>query len=293
MVVGNMMAGASGGDSVIATAKCNTPSGEKDCVVGSCAKVDSENVIENGEYTETGEFFFVNRQSCKEMMKCSGTIDGQYINCTQVSASGFVDIRIENGALCTDMLNKDSSFVDTTTFMQDLDDKTKMTEIPASSPSKGPFVVVESASVASSRQHAYAIVELDIKPLGYTSDEWSDLSSKVTEYYYRNSNGSVGKKIAKDDCVFEPSTRDADDGALVDISNQARAKATLIGTATGGAMGGFAAYQGAKGEITERWTAAVHEYEDSLTNFVCVTGGRYLAKYNDYLEIPEAKKLDE
>ena len=74
------------------------------------------------------------------------------------------------------------------------------------------------------------------------------------------------------------------------MSNQARAKGTLVGTAAGGAIGGFAGYQGAQSEITNRWTAAVREYEDSLSNFVCMTGARYLSKYNDYVQIPEMKK---
>ena len=55
-------------------------------------------------------------------------------------------------------------------------------------------------------------------------------------------------------------------------------------------MGGFAGYQGAQSEITDRWTSAVREYEDSLSNFVCMTGGRYLSKYNDYVEIPQWTK---
>ncbi|MBR5354817.1 MAG: hypothetical protein IK122_01675, partial [Alphaproteobacteria bacterium] len=65
------------------------------------------------------------------------------------------------------------------------------------------------------------------------------------------------------------------------------------GAGVGGAMGGFAGYQGAKSEVTDRWTAAVREYEDSLSNFVCMTGTRYLGKYNDYIEIPDMKKAEE
>ena len=37
----------------------------------------------------------------------------------------------------------------------------------------------------------------------------------------------------------------------------------------------------------------MREYEGSLLNFVCVTGGRPLAKYNDYVEIPEMQKLEQ
>ena len=60
---------------------------------------------------------------------------------------------------------------------------------------------------------------------------------------------------------FEASTRDASDGGLVDLSNESRVKGTLTGTATGGALGGFAGYQGAVNEVSERWLAALREYE--------------------------------
>ena len=49
----------------------------------------------------------------------------------------------------------------------------------------------------------------------------------------------------------------------------------------------------AKTEIANRWTNAVREYEDSLSNFACMSGGRYLGKYNDYVEVPELKKTEE
>ena len=135
---------------------------------------------------------------------------------------------------------------------------------------------------------------------GYKTSEFPELiKGKEFGYFNRNSNGTVGtiltstkeeKELGK--YIFTPLSKDADDGGLVDLSNKARAKGTLVGTAAGGAMGGFAGYQGAKSEITDRWTSAIREYEDSLSNFVCMTGTRYLSKYNDYVEIPAWKKSE-
>lgn len=289
MIVGNVMAGAAGGDAVISTTKCVTLDGEQDCVVGTCSQVNDSDKIENGQ--RNNKYYFVNKQTCREVIECSAYVGGEYFQCAQVPASQFIKIQTKANVLCTDM--KDSDYVSMSTFGRDPSDVNKLKEYAANDPQQGSYVMITSASVASLRRHAYAVVRLGIKPLGYKLSEWSDLEAKKPDYYYRNSDGTVGNQINANECVFEPSSREADDGALVDISNQARAKGTLIGTATGGAMGGFAAYQGAKTEISERWTAAMREYEDSLTNFICVTGGRYLAKYNDYIEIPELKKTEQ
>ena len=121
----------------------------------------------------------------------------------------------------------------------------------------------------------------------YKPDNWKDISSGTT-LYYRYSGGSVGEQIANPEMAnFKPSSRSAEDGDLIDLSNKARTKGTLVGTAAGGALGGFAGYQGAKDEISERWLSSLREYEDSLSKFVCFTGARYLSKYNDYADIPK------
>ena len=80
--------------------------------------------------------------------------------------------------------------------------------------------------------------------------------------------------------------QDATDGSLIDFGNKARLKSTLIGAGVGGALGGFAGYQGAQLDVQNRWVSAVREYEDSLTKVYCVTGDRYLSKYNDAVFIP-------
>ena len=152
------------------------------------------------------------------------------------------------------------------------------------------FYHIVSADKLGDKKHAYAVFDEPLKKaFGYKT--WEELSSKKTKIYYRYGGGGVGDLIEDENAVanFEPSSRDADDGALIDLSNQARAKGTIVGTAAGGALGGFAGYQGAQTEVSERWVSALREYEDSLSNFVCFTGGRFLSKYNDYADIPALK----
>jgi hypothetical protein len=82
----------------------------------------------------------------------------------------------------------------------------------------------------------------------------------------------------------------ADDGAVVDFENRARTKSTLVGAGGGATLGAIAGAAGADSAITERWTTAVREYEDSLGNILCLTGDRFLAKYNDIAIIPAMKE---
>ena len=294
MVLGNMLAGASGGDSVLAISKCKIESDEKDCVVGSCAIVDKESDDNiTGGISKNNKYYFIKHGTCNEMLECSKSAleDNTYTDCTQVPVSNYVDIKVkiaDNAELCTSV--KSSEYQNArNAFKRDINKQSTL--ITAMDGRDGDFLPVESASKATKTQHAYAVVKLGVKPLGYKMSDWKDLSNQSeTKYYYRNSDGTVGNEIK--DCTFEPKTQDADDGALVDINNQARAKGTLVGTAAGGALGGFAGYQGAQDEISQRWVSAVREYEDSLSNFVCSTGGRFLAKYNDYVQIPEMKKSE-
>ncbi|MBR4625024.1 MAG: hypothetical protein IKO56_05760, partial [Alphaproteobacteria bacterium] len=156
------------------------------------------------------------------------------------------------------------------------------------------YYEVASAKKASGNAIlAYAVISSgSLQKLGgYKVSEWDTISNQA-KYYYRNSDGSVGSEITEDKekIRFSPNSRNASDGGLVDLSNQARLKGTLAGTAAGGALGGFAGYEGAKTEVSERWVAAVREYKDSLSNFVCVTGQRFLSQYNDDAIIPSLQQ---
>ena len=81
-----------------------------------------------------------------------------------------------------------------------------------------------------------------------------------------------------------------DDGGVVDFSNKARLGSTLKGAGVGGALGGFAGYQGAQSDIEDRFVQATREYNDSLEKFYCGTGRKFLSFYNDEVIIPQMKK---
>ena len=309
MVLGNMLAGMSGGDSILATSKClvkdGTESKEKDCILGTIYKKSEKLAIEGGVSTEENKsekHFFINITNLNEMLEC----DENGKNCSQASVSQYTDIVCKTSekdtSLCKnvkkDRINKAETF--------DNLYKLENTTSALIKSSEGVYMPVESAYKVKEKKYAFAVFDdnLPVKGFGYKFDDWAKdgglrgegakLENKGHQIYIRKSNGTPGDLVKKEEgYTFEPNTRDADDGALIDMSNQARAKATIAGTAAGGAMGGFAGYQGAKDEVSQRWVAAVREYEDSLSNFVCSTGTRFLSKYNDYVEIPELKKSDQ
>lgn len=127
------------------------------------------------------------------------------------------------------------------------------------------------------------------KLFGYKYADWSKLKTekygKATVY---NARGDKDENLSAEN--FYPSLQSADDGAVVDFENRARTKSTLVGAGGGAALGAIAGAAGADSAITERWTTAVREYEDSLGNILCLTGDRFLAKYNDIAIIPAMKE---
>jgi hypothetical protein len=88
---------------------------------------------------------------------------------------------------------------------------------------------------------------------------------------------------------FTPLTLDADDGDVIDFGNKARIRGTAIGAGSGAAVGALASYKGAQDEITERYLVELDIYEGSLQQFYCITGNRYLGRYNDNIIIPAMK----
>ena len=297
MIVGNMLAGASGGDSVIATTKCKLDSGEVDCIIGTCAVKSEDKIIDGIKKgsDDDGYRYFINFRTCKEMLKCRDINSGEYIQCSQENTANYVDIMVKSGnanSLCSSLKDSKYSSLGNTYKHPSSEDPARLKLNQDQNP--GEYVLVAEATITKGRKHAYAVMDLGTKPFGYKLSDWNDTLSKQggIRYFNRNSDETVGDAFTEV-CTFEPKTRDADDGGLIDLSNQARAKGTMIGAGVGGAMGGFAGYQGAKSEVTDRWTAAVREYEDSLSNFVCMTGGRYLSKYNDYADIPTLKKTEQ
>ena len=319
MIVGNMLAGASGENGILVVKKCaiektlpefnsgegetsihypSISAGEHDCVVGKIAKQGAKLTIDENKLYLVNE-----RGSVKE---CTKNSDSTY-DCNDGPNLLSVSLKYNTSAekpfeeiFGLDKKNTEVQFL--TRYVSDESNPTVFKRVESLT-ENADFAYYEISSaylVEGSTQHAYLVFESNIgsKFGGYKTAEIKQVMNANPSfvYMYRNANGTPGVQITnikKEDVYFTPSSGSASDGGLVDLSNQARTKGTLVGTAAGGAMGGFAGYQGAKSEITDRWTSAVREYEDSLSNFVCMTGTRYLSKYNDYVEIPEMQKVNQ
>ena len=303
MVIGNMMAGASGSDSVLATVKCEIGEGgakvENDCVQGNISKV--------GEALEAAKdkFYIINKN--KTVKECTTDSGSDYVKCEPYTKGGLLDVKLKklNSEATVDF---DSIFKgdknDNTSAQKEIERYQADNETPkqfhtvnAYDSPDDPFYKIDSANTTDGgTTMAYAVFPSgSLKKFGgYKVAQWYEID-KQAKYYYRNADGSVGSEIAEDreKIRFTPRSRDASEGGLVDLSNQARLKGTLAGTAAGGALGGFSGYEGAKTEVSERWVAAVTEYKASLSNFVCVTGQRFLSQYNDDAIIPSLQQSNQ
>ena len=157
---------------------------------------------------------------------------------------------------------------------------------------KGVFAKVSSGSRVNRRITAM-IPGVQDKAFGMKQSDWREWkrNHQGATIYGRGANGTAyelpdADKEHADINNFYPMLVDAADGGVIDYSNKARLKATLIGAGAGGAMGAFVGYQGARDDIENRWVTAVREYNDSLTKVYCATGTRYLGQYNDTIYIP-------
>jgi hypothetical protein len=319
MVIGNMLAGTNGGDSYLNIQKCNISdskntdyNGTHDCIAGrsversekAIASVETDEDLQkkttasSGE-TETPEKSVYLIDANGTIKKCD-TYENGALKCTAFTKT-LVDITLETedgGISFKDVFGtkvNDSKFQYLIKYHKADNDDSMFTKYEDGHKDNS-FYRIKSAYEGTNEKRVYIVFKNDIENAkGHKKGEFSTLLKGEYEYFDRNSSGTAGSLIELDDnkkalITFTPSVYDASSGGLVDLSNKARTNGTLVGTAAGGALGGFAGYQGAQSEITDRWTAAVHEYEDSLTKFVCMTGKRYLSKYNDYVEIPEWKK---
>ena len=153
-----------------------------------------------------------------------------------------------------------------------------------------------TVNVVNSRTAAM-VVDIEDKAMGWKKSDWSQFK---TRYASREVVGRTGRGVASNldngtkkrflgdvDMNFSPVYQEADDGAMIDLSNKARMKGTLTGAGVGAGMGAFAGYQGAQKDVEDRWVTAVREYKDSLQKIYCVTGNRFLSYYNDTIIIPD------
>lgn len=287
MLIGNMMAGINGAGNVIATTKCSVNNIEYDCVVGNYEKYGK--IIKS-----TTDEFYIIKSNKSELRKCEKDTYNKIICTPQTFKVSAIKVVTTDSAKEIDLDKVIAGKIDTVERWVQTDTKTPYAfeRDPSQSGREDSYYKIAEAKTVTDTERAYAVFESGKlnKVFGY--QDWDELKSKNPKIYHRYAGGGVGDLIDDENAIdnFDSSSREATDGgATIDLSNQARAKSTLVGTAAGGALGGFAGYQGAQSEVSERWVSALREYEDSLSNFVCITGARPLSKYNDYADIPALK----
>jgi len=293
MVVGNMAASGSDSGGVLKIEKCKIDGKEYDCVPG---------VLQKTEDLTGGGFLIVNSlEGVSKYLECTTKeseikcVPSSY-NITDIKVAGFekeksfsdslTKARQESGATCYKMVGENTDNFEKVNCVTANEIYYKITAKKATD-SKQVYAVLYEANLLSR------------KAFGHDKDDLKDddiKSPSKVKFYYRNSSGEVDSLIneyedaeKRASIEFKPQSKSADDGAMVDLSNEARKKGTLAGAGVGAAMGGLSGYKGAKAEVTDRWTEAVRLYKDSLSNVYCATGTRYLSQYNDVVTIEPMK----
>lgn len=288
MLVANMGAGLSNSNSVLATTKCTVDKKEHDCVIGHFYK-KSKDLSDDKEttyyITNTGNSVY----ACNNKTRVCSNFNSKLQNVVLI---GNIKLASTNPA----DFGPNGKFANRTKYI--INNKV---ENEAKEGTEEGYYQVESAWVSSPVQMAYAVFNnLSSKAFGYkVSDFEKSLNKKVTGYYVRYNNTTTvgdrldldkdGNELAEDSFVFTPAARSSEDGGIIDLSNEARAKATMAGAGAGAALGGFVGYQGAQSEISDRLVTALNDYRLSLENFYCTIGGpsgRFLSFYNGYAEVP-------
>ncbi len=322
MVVGNMMAGASSGDSVVAITKCSVGEGaaatERDCVFGKIETISDDVYKSTQNINEC--FYIINKarsvRQCSQKCECDNSnsctnscgercekksdtlvCKPDPISLLQIELAGAPDKsnRSFDNVFKKDGTVNNSSYEDLARYVPDKDIndvQNAFKEAGDDTTNNEMFFKIIDAKKGTGKKSAYAVFESGTAPkkmFGYKISEWDELAKSGVTYWNRNSDGSVGDKIEFESSkqVFTPLSRDADDGELVDLNNQARLKATLVGAGTGGALGGLSGYEGAKSEVQERYAEELRNYEESLSKFMCSTGNKYITRYNDPVLIKE------
>ena len=294
MLVGNMAAGMSNTGSVLATAKCTLGKQEHDCVVGHFYKKKSELPKQENGKTVT----YYTTSAGNSTYKC---VEGGTCSSLGKSLQSITILNRENKAVSLSSLNSQDFGIDSK-FEPVYIRNSKIEKNVTPNEKEQAYYLIDSAWESSPAQMAYAVFDsLSSKAFGYkVSDFESSLKKKVTGYYVRyNNTTTVGNRLDWDkdkemdekDFVFTPAARSSEDGGIIDLSNEARAKATMAGAGAGAALGGFVGYQGAQSEISERLVTALNDYTNSLNNFYCTTGKRFLSFYNGLAEAPSYQVL--
>jgi len=297
MMAGNMAAGMMGSNSVMATTKCTVKGVEKDCVIGRYSiggETDYEKIKTKANCTELWT-----NSSGGEIRCLKPTVTDTSKYTFERFPGVLLNIKLEG--LETASVFLDSYTSDNWSSLSSAEkgqcyDENAQVMAKCVNNDNNVFYKISNAIESTGSNPGYAVFDsLPHKTFGYKISDWSNLSKDTSIKYYRRNtvNSDVeGEPVQTKDAngniitvVFTPSARNAQDGSIIDLTNEARAKATMIGAAAGGALGGFTGYQGAQSEISDRWVTAIREYNDSLTNFACASGDYFLAYYNGIAQI--------
>ena len=278
-VVGNMLAG---GESVLRIERCD---GNKSCLWG---------VLEKGDPLDKEKEFGFYDIGTGDTLICTGKSGNDYNTCKRHRLVGISFNQYKS---------IDAGVIDQN-FQQIRNGKDKYSYAEPSinngnqdkmvSDATGTWTPIATGSKPNQRINAM-VVDFDDKMFGVKMQDWYKWrnSNQSAEVVARNNLGEPSKIPGTWNINdFYPLTIDASDGGIIDLSNRARTKSTMIGAGAGAGLGAFTAYHGATDEITQRWVAAVQEYEDSLMKTYCITGERFISSYNDITVIPNMSVIE-
>lgn len=281
-VIGNIMAS---GDSVLRIEDCELNGRETSCLWGMLVSSESLKPAETAFYNTTTRRTLVcdqDMKNCKEEELVNVKLEAYPDkNIDEIQEQQFEEIiNNEKNQYYIVMDGGNRTIVNAL----DMEGKTPAVD-------QGIFTKISSAGRVD-RQIAAMIPDVRDKAFGMKQSDWREWKSahrNGVTIYGRSTQGqpyNLPEDTEYSINDFYPMMVNAEDGGIIDFSNKARLKTTLIGAGAGGALGAFVGYQGAQSDIENRWVTAVREYKDSLQKVYCVTGDRFLGYYNDVIIIP-------
>ena len=293
-IIGNMMAS---GDAVLRIEKCKDGGVETTCLWGTVVEIDKN---DGGLGSDKQAFYDLNKP---RIIICD--VNGsKYENCKENYQYVFRYIVDENGKKITpgDLVTASGVIAEYNSLlanMQEFRTKDGVDEIITGQGGLYKAVVEKyktemPAVIVGFKDSAFGIKAKDWYNWRSANGSSAHICLRDSSGNPYNCNGATddkGKVIASYDINdFTPVSLDASDGGVVDFSNKARLGSTLKGAGIGGAIGGFAGYQGAQSDIEERFVQATREYNDSLEKFYCGSGRRFMTFYNDTVTVPTMKQ---
>lgn len=282
-IIGNVLAS---GDSVLRIEDCTISDRQTTCLWGYVMDSTPVNMAEYEVYfnVSDGETVYQCNVNTK---KCS------IANLVNIRLAAYPDKDIHEAATTGFNLIHDGTAKQYQLIKTDNDDLQMVEKGTAGGDKADESIYAKVVSAGNmGRQYPAMIPDVKDSTFGLKSSDWSNLRKKlIADNQTPIGRGVNGKEstTSKSYTVenFYPIYRSASDGGIVDFGNKARLKSTLTGAGVGGALGAFSGYQGAQSDINDRWLSATREYEDSLSTVYCITGSRYLTRYNDTVTILE------